>query len=284
VSEKQRENPYERYVFLSMLKARITAKTPLRVGAGRGFGALESDLPVVKDREGRPFLPGSSLKGFVRGNAQRLLSNLDKGLSERLLINVFGGSKGDEHASAVLFHDIPALDYRLQNRQHISINPERGAVQNLFSAESVLDGAVFEGRFATTRNLSPIHLGLFRSIFQLASLGAARLGGFKSRGYGAIEAKMTSLEFIIPGKSKDELLKGVEISVPIGSDVPVHIIADEKSVVLREKAETRFEADVKTAPQFLGVSIEMSTDNLEHFLDDMQSQLHEYLKSKVGLL
>ncbi|MBW1715638.1 MAG: hypothetical protein JRJ77_07410 [Deltaproteobacteria bacterium] len=282
MSEKQIENPFESYVFLSMLSARITAKTPLRIGAGKGFGALESDLPVVKDGKGRPFLPGSSLKGFVRGNTQRLLSNLYKDPS-KLMIKVFGGSKGDEHASAILFHDIPALDYKLQNRQHISINPKRGAVQNLFNAESVLDGTVFEGHLATTRNLSPIHLGLFQPIFQLASLGAARLGGFKSRGYGTIEAKMTSLEFIIPGKSKDELLKGVEISVPIGSGVPVHLMADGESVVLKEQAETRFKAEVKPAPHYIGVSIEMSPDNLEPFLEDMQRQLHEYLRSKVGL-
>lgn len=40
--------------------------TALCIGAGRSGEALGTDLPVVRDELGRPYIPGSSLKGVLR--------------------------------------------------------------------------------------------------------------------------------------------------------------------------------------------------------------------------
>jgi CRISPR-associated protein Csm3 len=50
-----------------ILEAELTCETGLHIGAGKG--SLEiggSDNPVVKDAHGRPYIPGSSLRGKIR--------------------------------------------------------------------------------------------------------------------------------------------------------------------------------------------------------------------------
>ena len=50
-----------------ILEGEMTCETGLHVGAGKG--SLEiggSDNPVVKDAFGRPYVPGSSLRGKIR--------------------------------------------------------------------------------------------------------------------------------------------------------------------------------------------------------------------------
>jgi|GEM_PF-1016841 len=48
------------------IKAVTMNEEPLRVGVGRGEGFEGSDLPVVKDGNNIPYIPGSSLKGVFR--------------------------------------------------------------------------------------------------------------------------------------------------------------------------------------------------------------------------
>src|SRR5919205_1694031 len=50
-----------------VLEADLTCETGLHIGAGKG--SLEiggADNPVVKDAFGRPYIPGSSLRGKLR--------------------------------------------------------------------------------------------------------------------------------------------------------------------------------------------------------------------------
>lgn len=55
------------------LTGEITTVTALRIGSG-GAGALDgADLPVLRDREGFPFIPGGSLKGVLRSTVEALL-------------------------------------------------------------------------------------------------------------------------------------------------------------------------------------------------------------------
>jgi CRISPR/Cas system CSM-associated protein Csm3 (group 7 of RAMP superfamily) len=44
----------------------LTTVTALRISAGRSSEPIGSDLPVIKDAIGRPFIPGSSFKGALR--------------------------------------------------------------------------------------------------------------------------------------------------------------------------------------------------------------------------
>jgi CRISPR-associated RAMP protein (TIGR02581 family) len=55
-----------------MLKGTLTAQTALRIGAGRATGVTGTDLPVVRDGLGKPYIPGSSFKGVLRSGVEAL--------------------------------------------------------------------------------------------------------------------------------------------------------------------------------------------------------------------
>lgn len=55
------------------LTGTIVTTTGLRVGGGTGIDAEASDLPVLRDDRGFPFIPGGSLKGVIRSTIEGLL-------------------------------------------------------------------------------------------------------------------------------------------------------------------------------------------------------------------
>lgn len=56
------------------ITGRIVMDTALHIGGGRNPSAA-TDSPVVRDGAGRPFIPGSSLKGAFRAAVERLVPN-----------------------------------------------------------------------------------------------------------------------------------------------------------------------------------------------------------------
>lgn len=84
----QQERPFalrERYVF----NGALVLKTALHVGGGRETPL--TDGPVMRDVDGRPFIPGSSFKGAFRAAVERVAPNVP-GLSS---CGLFGGWDGD---------------------------------------------------------------------------------------------------------------------------------------------------------------------------------------------
>ena len=61
-----------------VLRGTVELLSGLHIGAGRTSAVSESDHPVVKDFFGRPYVPGSSLKGALRGVVEGLLRGLDR--------------------------------------------------------------------------------------------------------------------------------------------------------------------------------------------------------------
>jgi len=57
------------------ITGRIVMDTALHIGGGRNPSAA-TDNPVVRDGAGRPFIPGSSLKGAFRASVEHLAPNL----------------------------------------------------------------------------------------------------------------------------------------------------------------------------------------------------------------
>jgi CRISPR-associated RAMP protein (TIGR02581 family) len=50
--------------------------TTLRIGAGRSLEPIGTDLPVMKDAVGSPFIPGSSFKGAMRSRLESFLRGI----------------------------------------------------------------------------------------------------------------------------------------------------------------------------------------------------------------
>jgi CRISPR-associated RAMP protein (TIGR02581 family) len=59
-----------------VLWGRLMTTTALRIGAGRSLEPTGTDLPVLRDALGRPFVPGSSFKGVLRSRVEALLRSL----------------------------------------------------------------------------------------------------------------------------------------------------------------------------------------------------------------
>jgi len=270
---------FGKYILLTQMDARIVAKTPLRIGVGREMDVIESDLPIIRNSQNTPILPGSSLKGFFRANTERLLLNLKpKSEVEALITRLFGSSEKNSAASAVLFHDMPASTYKVENRKHVKINPETSGASNLFEVECVMDGATFEGRLATTRNLSPAFLGFIQPVIDLSSLGISRIGGFKSRGYGSIEITVTRLNLIVPGKSKENLEKGIELHPTIGTGNPTLIQVKNSEVKLKELGEITFKAKAEAALGYLGTKLVVEDEaEITKLLSSLADQFQKYL-------
>jgi len=57
---------------LTVINGVVVNETPLRIGKGRGELG-EHDLPVLRDLNGIPYVPGSSLKGALRAFAEALV-------------------------------------------------------------------------------------------------------------------------------------------------------------------------------------------------------------------
>lgn len=51
----------------------LVAETAFRIGAGRSTEVVGTDLPVVRDVLGKPYIPGSSFKGVLRSRVESLL-------------------------------------------------------------------------------------------------------------------------------------------------------------------------------------------------------------------
>ncbi len=260
---------FSRYSILISLSGTITAKSPLRIGAGRTLSIMESDLPVVKNSQGIPVIPGSSLKGFFRGQLQKiLLMKMKNSDVDDLLKEIFGGSGESDKSSAVLFHEMRMSKGGVSERKHIAINPETGgvSVSNLFEIECVMDGAVFEGKMLSARNLNPKVLGLIKVVIDITKLGFGRLGGFKSRGYGEVEIAVEEISFVFPGKDIKELRGGfsVENLIPekFGS---VKVRASDSELFVDEG---KFKAEIRENP-YLGVEVKIGKEEVVKFMDSM---------------
>jgi CRISPR-associated RAMP protein (TIGR02581 family) len=55
------------------VRGTLVALTGLRIGAGRDSNVVGNDLPVLRDVLGRPLIPGASLKGALRAQAEGLI-------------------------------------------------------------------------------------------------------------------------------------------------------------------------------------------------------------------
>ena len=55
------------------LRGSLVAETAFRIGVGRATEAIGTDLPVLRDAFGRPFIPGSTFKGLLRSSIESLM-------------------------------------------------------------------------------------------------------------------------------------------------------------------------------------------------------------------
>jgi CRISPR-associated RAMP protein (TIGR02581 family) len=59
------------------LAGTLTTVTALKIGAGRSISPADPDVPVIKDVDGQPLIPGSSFKGALRSRLESFLRGIN---------------------------------------------------------------------------------------------------------------------------------------------------------------------------------------------------------------
>ncbi|MGC8817586.1 MAG: RAMP superfamily CRISPR-associated protein [Candidatus Hadarchaeum sp.] len=183
------------------IRGEIETLTPLHIGSGMEEKFSSADLPIVITRDGRPYIPGSSLKGVVRSYAERVLKAVKPSEKvERLVKVTFGYSeREDSQASKLIFRDCltdsPLKDYRWSVR--INRKTKTADSRGLFSYEFVPPGTKFLLEIIG-ENLSLPELGVLCVGLRPLVEGDGAIGGCKSRGLGAVKLAINSVERVLP--------------------------------------------------------------------------------------
>ncbi|MEM1673523.1 MAG: CRISPR-associated RAMP protein Csx7 [Candidatus Bathyarchaeia archaeon] len=197
---------FERLERRIIISGTIEAVTPLHIGSGKPEVEIgEVDLPVLRDPRGQPYIPGSSLKGRVRTEAEKIARkigmdvcdppNVDSMCGSKksrvedfcICCRIFGTAGKISLASKVKFRDAYPLEgiERLLERTGIAIDrgTETVAKGALYTIEAVPAGAKF-GLEIVADNLSDDELKLLKAA--LKSVEDSALGGSSTRGFGKV--------------------------------------------------------------------------------------------------
>ncbi len=213
----------------------IEAVTPLHIGSGRPEVEIgEVDMPILRDPEGRPYIPGSSLKGRTRAEAERIARkegmkvcnppNVKEmcGSRERkvkdfcITCRIFGTAGDISVASKVRFRDAyPTKKVEtLLERTGIAIDREMGTVARgaLYTTEAVPAGTTF-GLEIVAENLAADELRLL--LAALKSVEDSALGGSSTRGFGKVRMRFDrvherSAKYYL-GEEEERMLEGTEL-------------------------------------------------------------------------
>lgn len=221
-----------------IISGTIEAVTPLHIGSGRPEVEIgEVDLPVLTAPDGQPYIPGSSLKGRVRAEAERIArqkgmevckppdvknmcGSLKKSIDEFCICcRIFGtaaAAGGISVASKVKFRDAYPLEKveTLLERTGIAIDRETGAVAKgaLYTIQAVPAGTKF-GLEIVAENLSDEELRLLKAA--LKSVEDSALGGSSTRGFGKVKI---NIERVVErtagyylGEEEEKVITGEEL-------------------------------------------------------------------------
>lgn len=225
------------------LLGQIITRTALRIGSG-GSGELDgADLPVLRDAQGYPFIPGASLKGSLRSTIEALVrgAEFDQEIGlwacDPLLEREEGGACGyhgtgkrrdvdpENHcaicrllgsrvvASHVRFCDalirLPETDVirrvPVEVRDGVAIDRDLRTVYGgqKYDFEVVSPGTRFELE-VFVENPQPWLMGLLIMGFDQVRDGFTAIGGFTSRGLGRVDIEWTGMTEV----SARDLLEG----------------------------------------------------------------------------
>ena len=211
----------------------LTAETALRIGAGRATGVTGTDLPVVRDTLGKPYIPGSSLKGALRAYVESLVRCIkpsrkaacdpvgDKekwciesaeGMTDQqvtkktcLVCSVFGSPW---LASKVSIRDLLVDEqvwfgqFEVRNGVAIDRDTETAADKKLYDFEVVPAGTRFNCKLVI-ENALDWERGLVMLGLLPFERGEAALGGARSRGLGSVRISWESRSLV----EKENLLE-----------------------------------------------------------------------------
>ncbi len=200
----------------------LETRTALRIGSGPGGDLAATDLPVLRDGDGYPLIPGSSLKGVLRSTVEALIHGGAAGstkvwacdpLSRQTACGTHASGKREEAldrrhcaacrlfgsqvvASHVRFSDAMLRDAEtlkrdgripIEQRDGVAIDRDLRIVHGgqKYTFEVVPPGTRFDLE-VFVENPEGWLMGLLAIGFDQVAEGFTALGGFTSRGLGRV--------------------------------------------------------------------------------------------------
>lgn len=165
----------------------LTQRSPLRISAG--FGE-QTDSDVIKDRRGKPFIPGSSLAGVLR-------SEFDPETADRFL--GFVAENGRTKESCLLVSDAVLPDdakVRISMRDGVGLNERKTAIKG---AKYDFEVAEADKPYRAVLELTDErYRSALEDVLSRWSVLGVALGARTTRGYGWMDVTVQGRGFTFP--------------------------------------------------------------------------------------
>lgn len=228
---------HTKYTYRHIVRLTVEAETPIAIGTGKASDII-TDAPVIKDINGLPYIPATSIAGILRDAMG--LKNGNKG-------NIFGylGSSESGHGSEIIFTDAVmvgksgevldgtrAIDWNedfykeyqaMPVRQHVRINDKGTAGdKGKFDNQVVYKGTrfVFEIELLSEKSKDE---NITEAINQMYD-STLRIGGGTRKGYGklrVIECLQADIDLTNTDELNKYLAKSSSIAMPWDGFKPI---------------------------------------------------------------
>ncbi|NLK71350.1 MAG: CRISPR-associated RAMP protein [Clostridiales bacterium] len=236
---------YDKFDNRIIITGKLVALDPIHIGSStkNSLNPIDVDNSVLKDSQGRPVIPGSSIKGLTRFFFESVLRNInessacnvleekecctektdvkneikrlrDKGSHEELATysyeksceacKLFGGR---EFAGKLMFKDCFLIgDVKLEHRDGVGIDRKTGAYKSKakYDYEIIPKGSEFEF-YLLAENLDEKQMKYLDFIIRHLESGNLSVGGKVTRGLGRFKLTVTKREVIDIESLKAEL-------------------------------------------------------------------------------
>ena len=199
-----------------IVQYKVTTKSDLHIGGHTTIEPSEVDSPVLKNTAGYPIIPGSSLKGVLRTELERLLrglgvdgvctpdnlcrtknsKNKDK---ECPICLVFGGA---EMAASIRIKDSTTKHKKTLIRDGVAIDRQNRKARKggKYDIEVVPKGTVFTGTLSVENSglgkCEHAKLGALLSLIGFFNSCSGSIGHAVSRGFGEVKIDVEKINVI----------------------------------------------------------------------------------------
>jgi CRISPR-associated RAMP protein (TIGR02581 family) len=230
---------FEKLIERRIIKGEIIALTPLHIGSGKKDVDIgDVDMPIITDTFNQPYIPGSSIKGKARAEAERIarqnnefvcnppnIRNMCGTLKANnpqdfciccKMFGTAGSSGGTSISSKLRFRDSYPIDKidTLLTRAGTALDRNTGSVSQgpLYSIEAVPVGSRF-GLEIICENMTDKETELLKAAIR--SIEDSSLGGLSSRGFGKVSFKINSISVRTPkfylGEERERNIEGKDL-------------------------------------------------------------------------
>ena len=164
-----------------LIEGELILKSPLLIGDGEGETSENyKDIHVLKNHEGKPFIPGTSLCGVLR--------DYMKNVNPAIVGKIFGD--GNKMQSSIQLDDVELLESEIIMRDGVKIDSYTGTGIDgaKYDYEAVERGA--KGKLRLLINLRGIHLEEIENVTSAIKIlmsklqSGIRLGALTTKGFG----------------------------------------------------------------------------------------------------